>query len=42
MLQPFVDELDPQRTIIRFDMPGLHRSCNMAARRSLLACLNAD
>jgi pimeloyl-ACP methyl ester carboxylesterase len=23
MLQPFVDALDPQRTIIRFDMPGL-------------------
>jgi pimeloyl-ACP methyl ester carboxylesterase len=26
MLQPFVDALDPQRTIIRFDMPGLGRS----------------
>jgi pimeloyl-ACP methyl ester carboxylesterase len=26
MLQPFVDELDPQRTIIRFDTPGLRRS----------------
>ena len=44
MLQPFVDALDPQRAIIRFDMPGLGGSPALVllpARRNEIAPLIA-